>query len=281
MYRFLASPKWVGFAALMIAASIVMVGLGMWQLDRYHLRHAVNERIDHAYATAPVPLASVVTLDHPIGDDRQWTRVTATGIYDAAHTIVARDRTVDDRVGFEILTPLVLADGSSILVDRGWIAPGTGGGLTPPVLPSAPSGSVTLTGRIHLPESRADDPVLIGDALTVRRIAPARLAAATGIQRIYDDYVLLDRQEPVATGGFTRIPADREPAWMNAGYVVQWWCFALLTLVGFGWAARREAHDRRDGINRSANRRAPVRSRDRLGEDPTGRVPASEPVRLL
>ena len=28
---------------------------------------------------------------------------------------------------------------------------------------------------------------------------------------------------------------------MNAGYVVQWWAFALLTLAGFGWAARRQA----------------------------------------
>ena len=23
---------------------------------------------------------------------------------------------------------------------------------------------------------------------------------------------------------------------------MQWWAFALLTLIGFGWAARREAH---------------------------------------
>jgi hypothetical protein len=29
---------------------------------------------------------------------------------------------------------------------------------------------------------------------------------------------------------------------MNAGYVAQWWAFAGLTLVGFGWTARREAH---------------------------------------
>jgi hypothetical protein len=40
---------------------------------------------------------------------------------------------------------------------------------------------------------------------------------------------------------FTAIPADLENSTMNAGYVVQWWAFALLTLVGFGWAARREA----------------------------------------
>ncbi len=29
--------------------------------------------------------------------------------------------------------------------------------------------------------------------------------------------------------------------WQNLGYVVQWWIFAAMTLVGYGWIARREA----------------------------------------
>jgi cytochrome oxidase assembly protein ShyY1 len=31
---------------------------------------------------------------------------------------------------------------------------------------------------------------------------------------------------------------------MNAGYVIQWWAFAALTLAGFGYLAYREAHPR-------------------------------------
>jgi hypothetical protein len=30
---------------------------------------------------------------------------------------------------------------------------------------------------------------------------------------------------------------------MNAGYVVQWWAFALITLIGFGWVAYRHTHE--------------------------------------
>ena len=41
---------------------------------------------------------------------------------------------------------------------------------------------------------------------------------------------------------FAAIPSDHQNAAMNLGYVVQWWAFAALTLVGFGWVARREAH---------------------------------------
>jgi len=39
-----------------------------------------------------------------------------------------------------------------------------------------------------------------------------------------------------------QIPADHENAAMNAGYVVQWWAFALLTLAGYVYLVRREAH---------------------------------------
>lgn len=278
MYRFLATPRWIGFAALMIVASTIMVGLGFWQLDRYHIRHAVNLRIDHANATPPVPMASVLTLGHPITTAQQWTRVSVTGTYDAAHTIVARDRTNNGNVGFEILTPLVLADGSVIMIDRGWLPPGTGGAVTPPILPVVPPGPVRVTGRLHLPESHSDVPVRVGDVWTVRRIAPDRFASTVAATEVYPDYVLMDAQQPAATGGFARIPADRQPAWLDAGYVVQWWCFSLLVLFGFGWAARREAHDRRDGIDRSANRRID-RSRDRLSDDPAvGYHPADHGV---
>ena len=41
---------------------------------------------------------------------------------------------------------------------------------------------------------------------------------------------------------WVQIPADHENAAMNAGYVVQWWAFALLTLAGYVYLARREAH---------------------------------------
>ena len=53
---------------------------------------------------------------------------------------------------------------------------------------------------------------------------------------------------------------------MNAGYTVQWWCFAMLALAGFGWAARREATDQRDGVVRAHDGRQ-TRSRDRLADD--------------
>jgi cytochrome oxidase assembly protein ShyY1 len=99
---------------------------------------------------------------------------------------------------------------------------------------------VTVIGRVHLPESRSDAPQQINGYTEVRRISPTRLTGAVPYP-ISGGYVLLDAQQPAADKAFTAIPADHQNAIMNAGYVVQWWAFALITILGFVWAVRREA----------------------------------------
>ncbi len=260
----------------MIALSGVMVMLGFWQLDRYHTRHAINTRIDQASATAPVPLSDVLSPGTSLAASREWTRVTATGQYDASKVAFARGRSMNGNVGFEILVPLVLPDGSRLLVDRGWVPVGATGPTSVPTMPPLPSGTVTVTGRLHRPESESDRPVDIQGTPSVRRIDPARL----GLADSYDAYLLLDKQSPPATG-FTRIPADRQPSWMNAGYTVQWWAFSVIALCGLVWAVRREANDRRLGIDRDRKAKGTARRdrpRDRLGDDPPSATASARPT---
>ena len=59
MYRFLLTPRWLAAAAITVAASVMMVFLGNWQLHRYEERSAINHRIDAADSAAAVPLTSV------------------------------------------------------------------------------------------------------------------------------------------------------------------------------------------------------------------------------
>jgi cytochrome oxidase assembly protein ShyY1 len=243
VYRFLATPKWVAYAALTVVLAAVMVALGFWQLHRYHERGATNARIDAAVAAPPVAIGQVLRGDRPPAPGTAWTRVRVTGRYDPGHEIVARERTVNSQVGFEILDPLRLPDGSAVLVDRGWLAaPVTRGALAMPKVPAAPGGEVTVTGLVHLPESRADAPTRSdGGQLTVRRISPARLASSVPYP-LLGGYLALDTQQPAADPAFVQVPVDHQDSAMNAGYTVQWWAFGLITLLGFGWVARREAH---------------------------------------
>jgi cytochrome oxidase assembly protein ShyY1 len=268
VYRFLATPKWLGFAVLMVAMSITMVGLSDWQLHRYHERHGINVRIADAKVAAPVAMSSIMNVDHPVTSEHEWTRVTAVGTYASDKTVIARERTVNSTVGFEIITPLILTNGSAVLIDRGFLPAGNDSSETLPQVPPVPSGVVTVTGRVHSPESEPDPPVRIDGQLTFRRVTPSSVKADLDYSQLYPDYILLDQQTPKAAGSFTKIPADTQPAWLNACYTVQWLGFALIPIFGFLWQARKEAHDRRDGVISTPNGPKQARSRDRVPDEP-------------
>jgi cytochrome oxidase assembly protein ShyY1 len=247
VYRFLLTPRWIALALVMTLAAATMVGLGLWQLSRYHLRSEINARIDAAAQAPPQPLAQVLQApaDSGVGpapsQEDSWSVVAATGRYDVAHEIVARARTFDGTAGFEIITPLVLADGTAILVDRGFLAATSGVATEIPAVPAAPNGEVVVVGRVHAPESRATAPELLGDRLVVRRIDPFKIAEAVPYP-LYGGYLTLASQTPPATAELTPLPPDRQNPALNAGYTVQWWAFAALTLFGFGYLAYRQAH---------------------------------------
>ncbi|MFI5840280.1 SURF1 family protein [Catenuloplanes sp. NPDC051500] len=247
MYRFLLTPRWLGYLAFALAAAAVMVLLGNWQLSRYQERTAINNRIDSADSVAPVPLASAMaaptetgTPGAAPGKDVEWTRVTVTGRYDTANEILARGRTEGGQVGFEVVTPLILSDGTAVLVDRGWIPPADGGALARPQIPAAPSGSVTVIAKIHLSESKAGAIERRDGRIETRRIGLPALAPELPYP-VYGAFLLLTEQRPANDAAFSQIEARHENSWQNGGYAVQWWLFAALALAGFAWLARREA----------------------------------------
>jgi cytochrome oxidase assembly protein ShyY1 len=250
VYRFLATPRWLGLAVAALLLAAVMVGLGDWQLHRYRERSAANARIDAGATATPVAMPGRAgTAGHagpPPSRAVEWTRVRLDGVYDPDHEILARGRTVAGVVGFEVLTPLVLADGTAVIVDRGWVPhPEVGDALAVPDVPPAPAGQVAVVGRLRRPESGADAPRHAPGAPTaappqVRRISPARIAGSLPYP-LYGGYVTLDTQIPAADRRFVGIPTDYENAWQNAAYVVQWWAFAALALFGYCYLARREA----------------------------------------
>jgi cytochrome oxidase assembly protein ShyY1 len=212
-----------------------MVGLGNWQLDRYHQKVAINDRIDAAAKAAPVPATDVLRPGHAPTRAQRYTRVTATGRYDTAHEILVRGRTRDGTVGYEVLTPLVLASGDALLVDRGWVAAAAGARDLPEV-PPAPGGTVTVDGAVRLPEPAVGRAETLDGRLQVRRISPTQLAGVL-------PYPVLGGYITIHQDGLTPVPVEYEGTLQNGGYALQWWAFAALTLVGFGYLARRHARE--------------------------------------
>ena len=82
--------------------------------------------------------------------DFVYRRVTLRGKWDHAHSILLGPRVMDGKNGFHLLTPLVRTDGSTVLVDRGFISE--------PIAAkrkfSAPEGEVEIHGVLRESQAR-------------------------------------------------------------------------------------------------------------------------------
>jgi cytochrome oxidase assembly protein ShyY1 len=202
-----------------------MIFLGRWQWGRYELRTAINDRIDASATAAPAELGPGTP---------EWTRVSLTGQYDPRLEILVRNRTVNGRVGYEVLTPLVRQDGTAVLVDRGWVPPARSGITETPAVPAPPAGAVTVLGRVRAAEHGGNVELRNGH-WEARRVDVPALAGKLPY-KVSQAYVLADDEST----DLTPIPSQRENNWLNLGYAFQWWIFSAGVWFGLYWLARRE-----------------------------------------
>ncbi|NUS74284.1 MAG: SURF1 family protein [Corynebacteriales bacterium] len=240
MLRFLLRPRWIVFGLIVIGVAVLFVRLGFWQLDRLDQRRDTNAVITQARTHEPVPVGDLLTADSAAKSSVSYRKITATGQYDAEHQFLVRNRTVDDRVGFFLLTPL-RTDAGTLFVVRGWIAPGAEAASAPQV-PAPPAGDVTVTARLRLSESEKGSKTQLGAYSAITRINTSELAESTEAPT-YRAYAELVEQSPTADPAIALIsepPLDEGP---HLSYAVQWFLFAGIGVGGFfvlAWRAARE-----------------------------------------
>ncbi|WP_434712253.1 SURF1 family protein [Rhizobium sp. YTUHZ045] len=104
---------------LVLIALAILLSLGTWQLQRLHWKQGLLADIAARQAAAPVPLADIEALAAS-GGDIEYRKVTATGRY-----INNKERhffaTWRGQTGFYVYTPLELADGRILFVNRGFV----------------------------------------------------------------------------------------------------------------------------------------------------------------
>ena len=249
-WRFAWRPKWIIRHVLVAALVITMILLGFWQLRRWdgkkdHKR-LVEARQDQPLEEVTDLLPASVGSDDEVVDDVLYRPVEATGTYAGEDTFVVPNRTYNAAPGAWVLTPLVLADGTAVVVNRGFIGFERSGEI---VAPDPPSGTVTVEGLIFPSQHRgrfgAAGP---GDA------APHELARAD-LEQIQQrvDYDLLpgyvqlftsDPPEP-ATGAGEPELVPLGPPVLDEGphlsYAVQWFIFTTIAAGGYGLLLRKVA----------------------------------------
>jgi cytochrome oxidase assembly protein ShyY1 len=233
-YRFVFTPRWVLLTLAGVVVMVVCALLSQWQWGRAVQRAAANEVIETSLETVPVD--RTLPAGEALDPDVRWTLVEATGVYDADQEVVLRAQTNGGLNGFEIVTPLVLADGTALLVDRGFVASENTGSV--PDYPAAPTGEVTVTGRVYEYEEASGGVTEVDGHLESRRLSIDML----GPHFDYDFRAAWVADiEPAE--GLTELETPSFKDWQNYSYAVQWALFAAMVPVGLVVLVRRERKD--------------------------------------
>ena len=240
MLRRVARPRTskivLTIAAFVVAA--VCVRLGFWQLDRLHGRKDANRGIAAAEGRPPAPLSTLLAST-PDPTVLRFRRATIAGRYDPAHEVLLYGRNASTgEAGDHVLTPLVLPDGSAIVVDRGWVPIES----TVPLSGSdaAPAGQVRITGVLFPPDALSTPVAGASPAVNVTKVDLGQLGGQVPYP-LLPFYVLLQHQDPPQSGRLPEMPPL--PPFTNGphlSYAVQWFSFAAIAIVGYGVVLRRE-----------------------------------------
>ena len=134
---------------LAAAAFIALtVSLGRWQAHRAEEKEARQALYEARMSEPPVALAGPLDSAEPI----LFRRVRATGRWIAERQAFVDNRVHDGKAGFEVVTPLRLASGAVVLVNRGWIARDDDYPKAPAV--PVPDGLAQVTGLATVPSQR-------------------------------------------------------------------------------------------------------------------------------
>ena len=229
--------RWAGYLTLAVIFAVVCSGLGVWQLERRAEALAEVSKIDTNFDSSPITVAEALPTLDAFAESQKWLPVVMTGTYLTTDELLVRNRPLNINPGFEVLTPLLLADGTVFIVDRGWVPTGQSQDA-PDVVPAAPTGQVTVIVRL-----KAGEPSLAGRSASGNQIATINLddiAGRLGGSTYTGAYGLMSSEDPAPAESpiaAARPVRDEGP---HLSYAFQWFVFGLLAFIGLGWAIREE-----------------------------------------
>ncbi|GAA3409846.1 SURF1 family protein [Streptosporangium vulgare] len=278
VYRFLLTPRWLALHVVVLLVIPAFVLLGQWQFGRFEERSTSSHRITGNLQAAPVAVEELTSPGGTVSTQDKYRTVLAKGRYDASAQLLVRRRVQDKAVGFYVVTPLVTANGTGVLVNRGWVKAGSTADALPEV-PAPSSGEVTVTGRLRPSETeetsgirdRAGLPagqILLINTEAIGRRLPYKLLGG---------HVELIEQSPAAADAPAPVPTPDvgEGGGLNLAYGVQWWLFIGVAIGGWALLIRREAADLRAAASAAPGDPAPGGPEPGPREGPGPREPAT------
>jgi surfeit locus 1 family protein len=241
---------------LAICAALAFAGfvaLGTWQLKRLQWKLALIERVEHRVHAAPVPAPGPDRWPQVSAESDEYRRVRVEGNY--LHGLTAKVQAVTELgSGYWLLTPLRKADGSVVLINRGFIPAQEGSRVgrvrDQSVQAGLDAGASIVTGLLRISEPgggflRHNDPA--ADRWYSRDVAA--IAASRGINEVAPYFIDADAASaarekstgPAPVGGLTVISFHNT----HLVYALTWYALAVMVAGGCLWVVREERRLRR------------------------------------
>jgi surfeit locus 1 family protein len=243
--------SWLGLLVPALVAFAVLVSLGTWQLQRKAWKEGLIASLTERLAAPPIalPVPAVWPSLDPQSDE--YRRVTFSAKFDHSkealvYAAAAAFRPDVSSPGYWVFTPARLADGSFLIVNRGFVPDGR---QDPKSRPNGEvSGAITITGPMRWPDGHNwftpnDDPA---HNLWFSR-DPQAIAAAKGLGAVAPFYV--EQETPVPPGGLPRpgklvvkLPDN------HLQYAVTWYGLAIVLVVIFVTWALKSGRGKSGGV---------------------------------
>lgn len=177
-------------AFLLFLVTVFLV-LGTWQVQRLFWKLDLIERVEARTHADPVPAPSRAAWNTVSAEKDEYRRVGVTGLFRHDKTVLVQAVT-ERGAGFWVLTPLILADDTAVIVNRGFV-PADRRDPAARVASELAAGPVAVTGLLRISEPggaflRSNDPT--GDRWFSRDVAA--IAAAKGIADVAPYFIDAD-----------------------------------------------------------------------------------------
>lgn len=223
---------WVLLAAALLGTALT-ARLGVWQLDRAAQKNTLQAALDSRRALPPLPAAELAASE-PQAAAQHHRAVVLEGRWMADRTVYLDNRQMNGRPGFFVVTPLLLADGTAVAVQRGWL-PRDAAERTHIVAPATPETLVQVAGRIAPPPGRLYE--FAGAASGPIRQNLDLAAFGQEIGRRLRPVSVVQEDGPLTPndGLLRQWPRPAADVHKHYGYAFQWFALATLILGLYVW----------------------------------------------
>jgi surfeit locus 1 family protein len=227
------TPRKYILSIVAVSLAAIFISLGFWQLRRLSERRQANALL------AARRLAPEVELDSLPGDTAgaRFRRVHVRGAYDHPQEIIFTLRGRDGSPGVNILTPLLRARKDTVvLVNRGWVY--SPDGMTVDTRPWREADTLNGSGYVEtFPTKGPFAPPNPARPRSFRRLNRTDLQKVLPYPIANYYVVLTDSAESASVPPRVEAPSLDEGSHRN--YAIQWFSFAVISIVGLVIFLRR------------------------------------------